>query len=164
MTRQARIDAPGALHHLICRGIERGRIFLDDTDRDHFVERLAALFPETSTSCFAWVLIANHFHLLVRTGCVPVSTVMRRLLTSYALRFNRRHRRSGHVFQNRYKSIFGQRARAGESQECCGLLGSPRTGTGRNGSRQGAQLDSVRRQQIREKGRGDCERARPLHG
>lgn len=108
MTRQARIDAPGALHHIICRGIERGRIFLDDADRDYFVERLAALLPATSTSCFAWALIPNHFHLLVRTGCVPVSTVMRRLLTSYAIHINHRHHRSGHVFQNRYKSILRQ--------------------------------------------------------
>jgi REP element-mobilizing transposase RayT len=108
MTRQARIDAPGALHHIICRGIERGKIFLDDADRDHFVERLATVLSETSTSCFAWALIPNHFHLLVRTGSVSISVVMRRLLTSYAVYFNRRHRRSGHLFQNRYKSILCQ--------------------------------------------------------
>ena len=102
---KARIDAPGALHHIMCRGIERGLIFLDDTDRDHFVERLAALLSSTSTSCFARAPIPNHFHLLVRTGCVPVSTVMRRLPTSYAVHFNRRHHRSGHLFRNRYKSI-----------------------------------------------------------
>ena len=89
----------------MCREIERGRIFLDDTDRDHFVERLAALLSSTSTSCFARALIPDHSHLLVRTGCVPVSTVMRRLPTSYAVHFNRRHHRSGHLFRNRYKSI-----------------------------------------------------------
>ena len=108
MARQARIDAPGALHRIICRGIERGRIFLDDADRDHFVERLATVLSETSTSCFAWALIPNHFHLLVRTGSVPISVVMRRLLTGYAVHFNRRHHRSGHLFQNRYKSILCQ--------------------------------------------------------
>jgi REP element-mobilizing transposase RayT len=108
MTRQARIDAPGALHHIICRGIERGQIFLDDADRDHFVGRLATVLSETSTSCFAWALIPNHFHLLVRTGSVPISVVMRRLLTGYAVHFNRRHHRSGHLFQNRYKSILCQ--------------------------------------------------------
>jgi len=59
MTRQARIDAPGALHHIICRGIERGRIFLDDADRDLFVERLGTVLSDTSTSCFAWALIPN---------------------------------------------------------------------------------------------------------
>jgi REP element-mobilizing transposase RayT len=108
MTRQARIDAPGALHHIICRGIERGQIFLDDADRDHFVERLATVLSETFTSCFAWALIPNHFHLLVRTGSAPISVIMRRLLTSYAVHFNRRHHRSGHLFQNRYKSILCQ--------------------------------------------------------
>ena len=108
MTRQARIDAPGALHHIICRGIERRQIFADDADRDHFVERLANLLLETSTACFAWALIPNHFHLLVRTGDVPISRIMRRLLTSYAVHYNRRHRRSGHLFQNRYKSILCQ--------------------------------------------------------
>ena len=108
MTRQARIDAPGALHHIICRWIERGQIFVDDDDRDYFVERLATVLSETTTSCFAWALIPNHFHLLVRTGSVPVSIVMRRLLTGYAVHFNRRHHRSGHLFQNRYKSILCQ--------------------------------------------------------
>jgi putative transposase len=108
MTRRARIDALGALHHIICRGIERRQIFADDADRDRFVEQLAKVLSETSTPCFAWALISNHFHLLVRTGHVPISTVMRRLLTSYAVHFNRRHRRCGHLFQNRYKSILCQ--------------------------------------------------------
>ena len=108
MTRQARIDAPSALHHIICRGIERRQIFFDDVDRDYFVGRLATVLSETSTNCFAWALIPNHLHLLVQTGAVPISTVMRRLLTSYAVHFNRRHHRSGHLFQNRYKSILCQ--------------------------------------------------------
>ncbi len=108
MPRQSRIDAPGALHHIICRGIEKGRIFRDDTDRDNFIERLEVILPETGTSCYAWVLIPNHFHLFLRTGREPVSSVMRRLLTGYAVSFNRRHKRSGHLFQNRYKSILCQ--------------------------------------------------------
>jgi len=108
MPRQARIDAPGAVHHIICRGIERRQIFKDDVDRDDFVARLTALCKETSTDCLAWALIPNHFHLLLRTGQVPVATVMRRLLTGYAVKFNRRHGRSGHLFQNRYKSILCQ--------------------------------------------------------
>ena len=108
MPRQSRIDAPGALHHIICRGIERRQIFKDDTDRDNFVKRLGKILLETKTPCYAWALIPNHFHLLLRTGSAPVSTVMRRLLTGYAVSFNRRHRRSGHLFQNRYKSILCQ--------------------------------------------------------
>jgi putative transposase len=96
------------LHHIICRGIERRRIFEDDGDRDNFIKRLSGILSETKTPCYAWALIPNHFHLLVRTGGAPLSTVMRRLLTGYAASFNRRHRRSGHLFQNRYKSILCQ--------------------------------------------------------
>lgn len=108
MPRQARIDAPGAVHHIICRGVERSPIFKDDVDRDDFVARLTSLCKETSTECLAWALIPNHFHLLLRTGQVPIATVMRRLLTGHAVKFNRRHGRHGHLFQNRYKSILCQ--------------------------------------------------------
>ena len=108
MPRKSRIDAPGALHHIIARGINRKDIFKDNKDRDSFLERLGNILAETQTSCFAWALIPNHFHLLMRTGATPISTVMRRLLTGYAVSFNRRHRRFGHLFQNRYKSILCQ--------------------------------------------------------
>ena len=108
MPRSSRIDAPGALHHIICRGIERRKIFLDDSDRNEFIDRLSTIVNETSTPVYAWALIPNHLHILFRTGKVPVSTVMRRLLTGYALFFNSRHRRSGRLFQNRYKSILCQ--------------------------------------------------------
>ena len=108
MPRKARIDATGALHHIIVRGIERRKIFYDDEDRDAFVDRFGAVLSETHTDCFAWALMPNHAHWLLRTGLAPISTVMRRLLTGYAVQFNRRHRRHGHVFQNRYKSILCQ--------------------------------------------------------
>jgi REP element-mobilizing transposase RayT len=105
MPRKARIDTPGALQHIIIRGIEKKPIFRDDWDRDRFLERLGRLLLTTATSCYAWALMPNHVHLLLRTGLIPLATVMRRLLTSYAQRFNRRHKRCGHLFQNRYKSI-----------------------------------------------------------
>ncbi len=108
MPRKARIDAPGALHHIIVRGIERRKIFYDNADRDNFLERLEVVLTETTTPCFAWTLIPNHLHLLLRTGSTPIATVMRRLLTGYAVTFNRRHRRHGQLFQNRYKSILCQ--------------------------------------------------------
>ena len=108
MPRQARIDAPGALHHIICRGIERRDIFDDDIDRENFLDRLGNILTESSTPCYAWALIPNHFHLLLRTGNAPISTIMRRLLTGYAVSFNHRHRRHGHLFQNRFKSILCQ--------------------------------------------------------
>jgi REP element-mobilizing transposase RayT len=108
MPRKARIDAPGALHHIIVRGIEKRTIFNDDLDRNNFLDRLGRVLSETDTQCFAWALIPNHFHLLLRTGSYPISTVMRRLLTGHAINFNRRHGRSGYLFQNRYKSILCQ--------------------------------------------------------
>ncbi|MFZ0613832.1 MAG: transposase, partial [Desulfobacterales bacterium] len=108
MPRQSRIDAPGALHHIIARGIGRRNIFSDDQDRDNFLERLKTVLEETRTGCYAWALIPNHFHLLLRTGDVPVATAMRRLLTGHGATYNRRHRRSGHLFQNRYKSVLCQ--------------------------------------------------------
>ena len=101
MPRKARIDAPGALHHIIVRGIERRKIFWDDADRDSFTDRLGRILTQTHTDCFAWALIPNHAHLLLRTGLTPISTVMRRLLTGYAVQFNRRHRRHGHLFQKK---------------------------------------------------------------
>jgi putative transposase len=108
MPRRARIDAPGALHHVICRGIERRKIFREDSDRDDFLMRLGTIFSETQTLCYAWALMPNHFHLLLRTGSAPIARVMRQLLSGYAGRFNRLHRRAGHLFQNRYKSILCQ--------------------------------------------------------
>ena len=108
MPRMARIDAPGALHHVIARGIERRKIFQDDKDRDDFLERLKTIITETHTPCYAWALLPNHVHLLLRTGMTPISGVMRRLLTGYAVSYNGRHRRRGHLFQNRYKSILCQ--------------------------------------------------------
>lgn len=108
MPRKARIDAPGALHHIMARGIEKRDIFCDDLDRDRFIDRLGAVILETETACFAWALMPNHVHMLIRTGQTPVSTVMQRLLTGYSVGFNRRHKRHGHVFHNRFKSILCQ--------------------------------------------------------
>jgi REP element-mobilizing transposase RayT len=108
MPRRARIDAPGALHHVICRGIERRKIFREDSDRNDFLKRLSTILGETQTPCYARALMPNHFHLLLRTGNTPSARVMRRLLSGYVGRFNRLHRRAGHLFQNRYKSILCQ--------------------------------------------------------
>jgi putative transposase len=105
MPRQSRIDAPGALHHVIIRGIERTVIFRDNQDRESFLDRLGGILMESSTPCYAWSLLSNHAHFLFRTGRIPIARVMRRLLTGYAVSFNRRHFRHGHLFQNRYKSI-----------------------------------------------------------
>jgi REP element-mobilizing transposase RayT len=87
------------------RGLERRVIFRDDTDRDDFVARLAALVEQGALTVYAWALLPNHAHLLLRTGSRPLPRSMRSLLTGYAGAFNRRHKRVGHLFQNRYKSI-----------------------------------------------------------
>ena len=108
MPRKSRIDAAGSLNHIIARGIDRSKIFEDPADKRNFLDRLANILEDTETRCYAWALIPNHFHLLLRTGNTPIATVMRRLLTGHALWFNRRHRRSGHLFQNRYKSVLCQ--------------------------------------------------------
>jgi len=92
------------------RGIERTAIFRDDADRADFVGRLAALAERGALTVYAWALLPNHAHLLVRTGHRPLARTMRSLLTGYAGAFNRRHRRVGHLFQNRYKSIVVEEA------------------------------------------------------
>jgi len=105
MPRQARIDATGILHHVMARGMERKAIFRNDIDRKWFLERLGSLAEKTHTSIYAFALIPNHFHLLLRSGPEGLSLFMRRLLTGYAVSFNKRYKRSGHLFQNRYSSI-----------------------------------------------------------
>ncbi len=105
LPRKARLDAEGAIHHVIVRGIERRRIFDDDGDRRNFVSRLAAVAVETETTIYAWALLPNHAHALIRSGPLGISKFMRRLLTGYAVSYNRRHERQGYLFQNRYKSI-----------------------------------------------------------
>ena len=108
MPRLARLDAPGVIHHVIIRGIERRKIFRDNKDRNDMIDRLSDLLPTTNTSCYAWAFLSNHAHFLFRSGDQGLSTFMRRLLTGYAMRFNRRHKRHGQLFQNRYKSIICQ--------------------------------------------------------
>ncbi len=105
MPRRARLDAPGVLQHVMARGIEQRDIFSAEEDYAFFTNRLGKLLNETGTDCFAWALVQNHFHLLLRIGPTPLPTLMQRLLTSYSVYYNQRYRRSGHLFQNRYKSI-----------------------------------------------------------
>jgi REP element-mobilizing transposase RayT len=87
------------------RGINKTDIFMDDQDRVNFLQRLGENITETKSSVYAWVLMSNHVHILFKSGKKGISTVMRKLLTWYAIYFNRRHNRSGHLFENRYKSI-----------------------------------------------------------
>lgn len=108
MPRQARLDAPGTLHHVMGRGIEATKIFRNKNDREDFLTRLRVLQRSGALAIYAWALMPTHFHLLVRTGQQPLGKSMRRLLTGYAVNFNLRHKRHGHLFQNRYKSVVCQ--------------------------------------------------------
>ena len=108
MPRKARIDATGAVHHIMVRGIEGRKVFRADADRKNFLDRLSALAPDSQTRCFAWAFLPNHVHLLLQTGLMPIATLMQRLLTGYAVSFNLKYQRHGQLFQNRYKSILCQ--------------------------------------------------------
>jgi REP element-mobilizing transposase RayT len=105
MPRTARLDYPGTLHHVIFRGIDRCVIVSDISDRQEFVNRMSRLAEATGTMIYAWALMTNHAHILLRSGKMGLPAYMRKLLSGYAQYFNRRHNRSGHLFQNRYKSI-----------------------------------------------------------
>jgi putative transposase len=105
MPRTARIDTPGLLHHVMIRGIERRKIFNDVKDRENIIERLSVLLPETKTQCYAWSFLSNHAHFLFRSGPHGIAGLMRRLLTGYVVSYNKRHRRHGQLFQNRYKLL-----------------------------------------------------------
>lgn len=80
-------------------------MFYDDIDRESFLDRVGKVFTVGKTSCYAFSLLPNHAHLLLRAGMTPISTIMRRLLTGYSVSFNKRHKRLGPLFLNRYKSI-----------------------------------------------------------
>jgi REP element-mobilizing transposase RayT len=105
MPRGARLDSPGTLHHVMVRGIEGNSIVADDEDRMYFVSRMGKVAAATGTSIYAWALLTNHAHILLKSGASGLSTFMRKLLTGYATGYNLRHKRHGHLFQNRYKSI-----------------------------------------------------------
>lgn len=108
MPRQKRLNLPGAIFHVIARGNERRAIYLNKNDYEEFLNRLQKALEKSQSICYAWALMPNHFHLLIRSSEQPLSYFMRRLMTSYAGYFNRHHHRSGHLFQNRYKSILCQ--------------------------------------------------------
>jgi len=105
MPRGARLDTPGTLHHVMVRGIEGKNIVTDDEDRGFFVSRIGTVSVATGTKIYAWALMSNHAHILLRSGASGLSTFMSKLLTGYAFFYNRRYQRHGYVFQNRYKSI-----------------------------------------------------------
>ena len=104
MPRPPRIDFPDALYHVTSRGNGRAVIFWSDDDRQRFLAQLAHHLQLTAVVLHAYVLMDNHFHLLVRTPRANLSRFMQRLLTAYALYSRYKHRRPGHLFQGRFKA------------------------------------------------------------
>lgn len=105
MPRKARLDVPGCLYHVISRGNERRKIFLEESDYEDFTARFRELLSAVGAKCLGWCLMPNHFHLVVLRGERPLAELMRRLLTGYAVCFNLKYDRVGHLFQNRYKTV-----------------------------------------------------------
>jgi REP element-mobilizing transposase RayT len=105
MARPLRIEYEGALYHLTARGNERQDIFRDDRDREEFLERLQRQREQYGTLPHAYVLMTNHYHVLLETPEANLSRAMHSLQTGYTVYFNRRHGRVGHLFQGRYKAI-----------------------------------------------------------
>ena len=105
MARPLRIEYPGAWYHVTCRGNERKPVFKDDSDRRHFLEVLGTTSNLYDTEIHVFVLMDNHLHLALSSRDANLSRFMQRLNTAYTVYFNRRHQRSGHLFQGRYKAI-----------------------------------------------------------
>ncbi len=111
MARQKRLNIPGAIYHVITRGLNGTAIFKDAKDRKEFLTRLSTALEKTNCLCYSWVLMTNHIHLLLRPIEKSLSETMRKILTGYAITFNHRHKRRGYLYQNRYKSILCQEDR-----------------------------------------------------
>jgi len=107
MARPLRIEYPGAWYHVTCRGNERRAIFRDDRDRERFLETVDETRELFGVEVHGYVLMDNHVHLILMTPGGTLQKFMQRLNTSYTVFFNRRHRRSGHLFQGRYQAVLG---------------------------------------------------------
>jgi putative transposase len=105
MGRAWRIEYEGALYHVLSRGNEQRDIFYDNTDRRRFLDAIGELAERFEMEIFAFVLMSNHYHLLLRTRRANLSKAMQWFGTTYTRRFNNRHDRSGHLFQGRFKSM-----------------------------------------------------------
>ena len=105
MLRQGRLHLAGGYYHVMVRGLERRRIFNSTVDKNDFLVRLGEGLENTQSQCLAWAIMSNHYHLLIRVSSKPLSKLMSPLLSGYGTQYNYRKKRSGYVFQNRFKSI-----------------------------------------------------------
>ncbi len=109
MAQKPRVEFPGAFYHVIARGNRCATLFHDDADYEAYLERLERYRQRDSLRCYAYILLANHVHLLVETGEVPLSRTMQTLQFTYTQYYNGRYRKTGHLFQGRYKAILCDR-------------------------------------------------------
>jgi len=105
MARPLRIEYPGAFYHVTCRGNERKTIFRDDSDRYTFLDMIAASLETFTVSLHGYVLMDNHFHLIIETHEANLGKLMQLFNTAYTVYYNRRHNRNGYLYQGRYKAI-----------------------------------------------------------
>ena len=105
MSPQIREEAESGYYHVIARGVDHCEIFIDRRDRIHFLGLLQDLAIKFQVTVFAWCLMGNHYHLLVNAELAALSAMMHRLNASYAIYFNTKHERDGHLFQGRFKSV-----------------------------------------------------------
>lgn len=109
MARKPRVEFAGAFYHVICRGNQRRPIFHSDGDRADYLDRLEHYRERYEFAVYAYVLMANHVHLLMETGRVPLSKIMQGLQFTYTRYYNRKYDKVGHLFQGRYKAILCDR-------------------------------------------------------
>jgi len=109
MTRPLRIEYPGAVYHITSRGNEKKAVFKDDRDRENFLNTLQHTNKRYNWLCHAYCLMTNHYHLLIETPDGNLSLGMRQLNGVYTQLFNKRHNRTGHLFQGRFKGILIQK-------------------------------------------------------
>lgn len=105
MARPLRLEFIGALHHVTSRGNERGAVFTNDQDRALFIDTLSSVVEKYKWTCHAYCLMGNHYHLLIETPYANLAVGMRQLNGVFTQKFNRRHGRTGHLFEGRYKAI-----------------------------------------------------------
>lgn len=104
MPRSARKQSESDVYHVISRGVNQSIIFEDDSDNGRFLEMLREAFWKEGVELYCWCLMGNHFHLLVHADSERLSAAMKSLLARYAVYFNTRHGRSGHLFQDRFRT------------------------------------------------------------
>jgi REP element-mobilizing transposase RayT len=109
MARQLRIEYAGAIHHVTSRGNDKQTVFRSDVDRRMFLALLGEAVQRFGWSVSAWVLMTNHFHLVIMTPQPNLSQGMHWLNGKYASWFNRTHKRSGHLFQGRFHNVLIQK-------------------------------------------------------